>query len=610
MLSVSPLAKGGATYYLAQTNYYDPAQGEPPGIWHGHGALEFGLSGIVKAEHLERMCEGFEPHQGLIGLTQNAGLETRKHGDDLTFSVPKSASVAYALGPEWLQTAIHEEAMAAAKESLDYLEARAGYARLGRGGQVLVPAPLTFALFFQSTTRMGDPGLHIHSVCPNATMHPDGHTTAIDSTHFYYEKMAAGALFRASLSQRLENLGFEIERDGTSFKLSGIPEPLCERFSQRRAEIKDRIEELAGSLDAGTARMAELVTLETRRAKHDVPREEQRLEWRKVGEEFGITQREIQGLLKQSRQLSPEEKQRELDAAYKEAVGEQLSNQFSHWAERDAVRAIAVASQGRGLNGRDVLELVETKIANRDMIHLGELVTEKKSNHQRAYRDRSEERYSTPEILSMERDLLLRVERMSQVNHPVRDFVVEGVLASRPHLSDEQKDAVRHLTTAPGLIHCMSGKAGTGKSTTLDACRMAFELEGKELFGCAIAGIAAEELRTTARIKNTDTVAMTLLRLERNEIQLSGNSVLVVDEAGMVPTKTMREIVRHTERADATLLLVGDAKQFRASAGQGVPSRASRSGSASAASKISDVRTKNGGGNPWPSSHGAKPTSP
>src|SRR4051794_41583020 len=43
---------------------------------------------------------------------------------------------------------------------------------------------------------------------------------------------------------------------------------------------------------------------------------------------------------------------------------------------------------------------------------------------------------------------------------------------------------------------------------------------------------------------------------------LPRRSVLVVDEAGMVPTRGLAEIVEHVERAGAKLVLVGDDRQL------------------------------------------------
>jgi conjugative relaxase-like TrwC/TraI family protein len=110
MLTPAPLSSGKAHYYLSLTasSYYTESP-EPKGYWYGDGAKEFGLSGEVQAEHLCRLCEGFDPHTE-ARLVRNAGVtegpRARKHGDDLCFSAPKSVSVAWALAPEELRGAI------------------------------------------------------------------------------------------------------------------------------------------------------------------------------------------------------------------------------------------------------------------------------------------------------------------------------------------------------------------------------------------------------------------------------------------------------------------------------------------------------------------------
>ena len=117
----------------------------------------------------------------------------------------------------------------------------------------------------------------------------------------------------------------------------------------------------------------------------------------------------------------------------------------------------------------------------------------------------------------------------------------------------------------------MTGKAGTGKSTTLDTCRLAWEMAGKKVIGCALAGVADDEIRRSSGIES-DTLARTLLRLEHGRLTLTPNHVVVLDEAGMVATKPMAELVRHVEHAGAKLVLIGDADQLQA-IGAGGPFR-------------------------------------
>jgi conjugative relaxase-like TrwC/TraI family protein len=111
-----------------------------------------------------------------------------------------------------LRKAIERKQLAAVKQALDYLEAKAGFARVGAQGQVLVKAPLLFALFEHGTSRAMDPQLHTHALCINLTVHPDGRTTALDTTYLYHHKMAAGAIYRAALAHGMLELGFAVEQ--------------------------------------------------------------------------------------------------------------------------------------------------------------------------------------------------------------------------------------------------------------------------------------------------------------------------------------------------------------------------------------------------------------
>lgn len=249
-----------------------------------------------------------------------------------------------------------------------------------------------------------------------------------------------------------------------------------------------------------------------------------------------------------------------------------MSEEFSHFSEKDLVRRVAEEAQGRGLNAKDVREIIENKISTEEVVRLGEVV-ERKNQQRNSFRERSEARYTTDEILKMEGLMLGSVERMARKSAAIDPMIAEVAIASKKQLAEEQKNAVRHLTAAPeaSRIACMTGKAGTGKSTTLDTCRLAWEMAGHKVIGCALAGVAADELRRSAGIAS-DTLTRTLMRLEYGRLTLTPNHVVVLDEAGMVATKPMAALVRHVEEAGAKLVLVGDAAQLQA-IGAGGPFR-------------------------------------
>ncbi len=587
MLTVAPLASGQAKYYLSlassAASYYVDEKGiEPAGTWYGPCAAEFNLSGVVQAEHLSRLCEGFDPHNPEKTLVRNAGSEKRAHGTDLCFSAPKSVSAAWALASPELREAIERAMHRAVRDALDFIQEKCGIARVGAQGQRIERVPLMFALFEHSSSRAGDAQLHIHCVCPNVTRHANGRTTAIDPTGFYHHMMAGGATFRASLSKYLINLGFSIERDKSSFRIKGFSTELCERTSTRRAEILEGIFERCKSLarlqgyseaeilKATSGRMAELVNLETRKAKRERSRAEVFEETRNIARELGLPLNYVEGLLSPQKKLSPERKDEIKEEIFRSAV-QKISDQHSHWNERDLTEVLAQEAQGTGLDGRDVRELLQHKLSGRELVRIGELVTEQKDDSRKIWRDRSEERFTTPEILRLEGKMLSAISRMSEESAGVPIAVVRGAVektardlaAEGKKLSREQVKAVVDLTAKDGRIACLEGIAGTSKSTILGACRLAWERAGKTVLGCAVAGVASDSLRESSGIQS-DTLAMILTRLKHGRLTLTKNHVLTLDEAGMVPTKLMAELVDHVDRAGAKLVLAGDQAQLQA----------------------------------------------
>ena len=238
MLSISPLSGGDQGYYLKLTNtaYYTEG-GEPPGQWYGLGAREFGLSGTVQQEHLERLCNGFDHLTGEKALVQNAGVldgkKARKPGDDMTFRADKTVSALFAVADPELRDAIRQAHLRAVKAALDLAQDVAGKARCGRDGQRHEFAPLAWCLFEHCMSRSRDPQLHTHALLINLTRLENGKTRTVDSTHIYHWQMAMGSLYRAELARGMQRLGFEVEQveQGSSifFRVKGVPEGCSSR---------------------------------------------------------------------------------------------------------------------------------------------------------------------------------------------------------------------------------------------------------------------------------------------------------------------------------------------------------------------------------------------
>jgi conjugative relaxase-like TrwC/TraI family protein len=547
MLSIGAMKGGQQGYYLdlAREDYYLNG-GEPPGIWHGQGAADLGLSGVVEGEALTRLFEGYHPTEDR-SLIQQQRYKNREHqpGWDLTFSAPKSVSVLWSQADAVTRKTLQQSHFAAVKAALDYLEDEVAVTRKGKGGAEKVQARLVIATFEHHTSRAQDPQLHTHALVMNACTDEDGKSGTLESKGLYQAKMAAGALYRAELAAQLERqLHLTIERKGSVFEIKGVSEPLIAEMSKRRAEIEKALAE--GGYTSAAA--AEIAAFSTRQTKGHVAQEALTEKWHETGRAFGWGPEQAAQLLKETQPKHREpahERKQPL-----EKTAERLTENQSFFTRRDFTRFLAESSQGRGFDAREVRAARDAYL-NRspDIVRLGNY--------------RGEWVYTTPEIIKEEKTLLAGVERSKErTQQGVSSQTVEGVIATRRQISEEQSNALRHITTEGGSIRIVSGMAGTGKTTLLHAARLSWELEGYEVYGAALSGKAAEGLSQGAMIKS-ETLRKTLWDLKHDRIRLHEKSVLVVDEAGMVGTKMMRQLVEQTERSGATLVLVGDAKQLQ-----------------------------------------------
>jgi hypothetical protein len=192
------------------------------------------------------------------------------------------------------------------------------------------------------------------------------------------------------------------------------------------------------------------------------------------------------------------------------------------------------------------------------------------------------ERFTTREVWEIERAALAKVEKMRSGNgsSPTASLGAERVIAERPTLKADQAEMIRRLLTDPGRISVVIGEAGTGKTYAIVAAAEAWAREGATLRAAAPTWRAANVMR--AEGVAAQSTALLLAELDRAGAGegLERNSVLLVDESGMVDSATLARLIDHAEHAQARLVLVGDYEQlseieagglFRAIAERGDP---------------------------------------
>jgi ATP-dependent exoDNAse (exonuclease V) alpha subunit len=104
------------------------------------------------------------------------------------------------------------------------------------------------------------------------------------------------------------------------------------------------------------------------------------------------------------------------------------------------------------------------------------------------------------------------------------------------------------------------GRAGAGKTFAFDAVRSSFEASGFRVIGTSLSARAARELEASAGIRSQTALSL------RNSVvagweRLDPRTVLVIDEAAMLGTRLLADLVNEADRAGAKVIAVGDPKQ-------------------------------------------------
>ena len=628
MLSIGALSSAaqGASYY-ERDGYYakdDPEHREASG-WAGKGAEELGLTGPVDPDTFRAVLEGKVPDGSgtELGRRGKDGEILHRPGRDLTFSAPKSVSLAALVGGDKRIVDVHDRAVAAA---LDWVERNVAETRMkdpetGRmvraGNQKIVAAT-----FRHDTSRNLDPQLHTHAVLANMVKGEDDKWRSMANEKLYGSKMLLGALYRSELARGLKDLGYDIEKthaDGR-FEIGGVSREAIEAFSSRRAEIEAAMEERGLGASGDNPRIAERAALMTRAKKRDIDRDELRGVWQRQAADIGLDAGAlVAGAVERS--AAPEREAavepgfetgrtpereapvlpdigdgRERDAgaiaapSEERTPGEDRGRDPQHetvaQARPDSPAAKAVAWAMAHLSEREAVfsrgDLFTAALAHTPgAVTIGgverEVAALEKAGALHAVEiPGAENSLATEKTVGEERETVALMQTgQDRGRSPMRGWQVQGHLNKGP-LTDGQKEAVKLILGAKDRTVGVQGYAGTGKTTMLDRARTLAEKKGWRMMGLAPSASAVQTLATEAGIesetlqrflaRNAGVAEGRLTNRGAKEMRAAfAKTILVVDEGSLASTVQARDLLRiANEFRIPRVVLVGDAKQLDA----------------------------------------------
>ncbi|WP_108839770.1 AAA family ATPase [Orientia tsutsugamushi] len=137
-------------------------------------------------------------------------------------------------------------------------------------------------------------------------------------------------------------------------------------------------------------------------------------------------------------------------------------------------------------------------------------------------------------------------------------YNLKSDIESLANVTEEQKQALRHILLSTSGVRVLRGRAGTGKSYVLAKAHKLATNRGQKVIGIAPTHKAVSELRSKGY---TEVYTVKGFLYNRKKIFMQ-DSLIVVDEAGMVGTKAYAELFRVVRNNNCQLILAGDEKQL------------------------------------------------
>lgn len=578
--------------YLTETEYYVDKKGDThkTARWIGKGAEALGLNGNVDKKQMDKLAQGYNPTTG-EALSRSAGHVAKWHpkldkdgkqmygkdgrelgvwrgghriGFDCTFSSEKTVGLIFANADDAEKQRIVEAHRRAVAKAFDVMEQSIVETRRGENGREVIGMR---GLVASGHTHFGnrdlEPDLHEHVLVYGVGQGADGQWGSWDALELCRSQRMLGALYRNEMAHEMQQLGYGIEKrpelddEGKKtgevyYRIAGISDEVRDEFSTRRKEILAYVAEHGGSKNEAALR--------TRKLKEEPPLDELYDTWKQTLAQVPDMPRpeQIRGLASQTEAVSDADILKQLHAS--EAV----------WTKRDLITRLALENVGR-MDGQQVLAEADAFLARNDLIRINpEHDPEKQLPGAKPARRYTEDRYAARWwVEGIEQKLvdgaIARKDDRSvaapaeSVDKAIQSFQKDRGFA----MSAEQQVAVRHLTGAGG-ISVLSGRAGTGKTTTTEAVVKAYVTSGHHVIGCSTSWDAAKKLGEETGMSEFYSTQKLLFDLDKGTTKLAPNTVIIMDEAGMSGTASIHRLASYTNAVGGKLILEGDANQLQA----------------------------------------------
>ena len=543
---------------------------------------------------------------------------------DLTFSADKSLSVAWAFAPTEAERALmfqaHRDAVDA---TMSTIAQELGHARRGAGGSKGREAgEVGWVSFDHYTARptvevarvdaqgrgytelatlkaAGDPQLHTHTALLNVVLTESGRLGSIDLDAIAGRVKEWGALYQAHVATNLRRHGVEValDKDTGAARLTAVPASVRTAMSKRTRDGTEAAREYAaelgldwdtlaperriGLLKEGTQRHklpkgAEGTTGDVREKFEGAARKDDLGDfaaWQRQAAAMGYVHRSVLRPDAVAPALSRAER---LEIA-REASLDLVDTALQRVAKLDARELRVMAARGlvaSGVEDASDIDAITKSFRERGVRQNGQ-DTAIAWGHEAPVRGKERVGVTTALHESQEHELV-RLARMAAADRStaLTPAAIGRAVTAREAMPVENgglrfgsehgqaQRAVMDRLGSGGRFAAAVGAAGAGKSALLRPLVDAWHAEGRRVYGAALAWRQSDDL-VGAGIARQDRMALDafLRRVERGKLTPDRNSVVVVDELGLLGTRQLLTLLRLRERHGFGVVAVGDDKQ-------------------------------------------------
>lgn len=515
---------------LSRGDYYMEDAQELGGVFHGKTANMLGLNGSIEQDDFYRLCENINPKTG-EPLTPRT-IENRTVGYDINFHCPKSVSIVNALGKD-------DRVMQAFKDSVNSTmnlmqdDMKTRVRKMGKM-EDRQTSNMMWAEFVHQTARPvdnspPDPHLHAHCFALNATYDEQeqqfkaGQFRDIKRDMPYYQ-----SVFHKTLAAKLEEIGYEVRATEKTFELAIVPHEAIEIFSKRT----DAIGRFADENNITDQSTLDQLGARTRAKK-----------------EKGYSMQELRELwrdqlknVKSDKESGKDDKSLSKDLSAIDCV----SYALNHCFERHSV-----------INERILLSHAINHAKCASHLSVSDIKSAFEHDDRIVRFEQNNITHCTTFDVHCDEKVMLHMARKGRGKFKPLNRNSEKIEFET--LNDQQSNAIKQVLNSIDQINIIKGGAGTGKTTLMQQGVEQIEKVGKKVYTFAPSSQAAKEVLRGEGFKDAETIARLLV--DKKMQAKTKDQVIWIDEAGLLSTKDMRQILKIAEDQNARLILSGDTRQ-------------------------------------------------